>query len=687
MRTLTLLLLLLSLPALAEHLPGGNIAVRCIGGNQHEVTLKVWRECTGVPMIEQGLTFVNSCGVSFSLNNVPLISATNVSPVCDGQLGQTTCDGGTLIGIEEYTYQVTVFLSSCDYWRIYWSTCCRYSTLNLQGSQGLYIEALLNNAGGPCNALLTFSDNVPPLVCVGQPVSYDPGVLFTQGQELRFRLIEARRLLNADPLNLDIQPVTYQPPFTGAEPYTDLVIDSITGQITFTPLAQGYVVCVIEVRVLDEFGVWRGTIMRDFPFIAQVCDNAVPDASAGAVTNVVGSGGSTGPYEPLACGAVCFDAVITDPDAAQTLTLSSNVTSAIPGATFQVAGTNPATATICMDASALSPGTYLFTITALDDACPVIGSQTYTYSVTVGSNDVSAGNDGSASICPGSFIDLGNLLTGDPGGVWSDGPVVSAAGTYTYTVTGTCGDDVATFTVTETAAPNAGSDAQVDICQGTTVDLTNQLTGDAGGTWSGNGPVVWLDGTYTYTISNACGTDQADFTVTVFAPSSPGLDNQILICPQASAFAMADSLLGFVEPGGSWQLDGLGVDGVFDPATEPEGEYCYTVSNPICGDATACLRINFMDPEDPICITLGIDEGASFIRAHPNPSNGQLQVTLASRIALTLIDASGRTVWSTALNAGTTSIELPAALANGSYAMRAQGTDGIVTVQRIELLR
>ena len=183
MRILTLSLLLWALPALAEHLPGGNISVRCVSGNQHEVTLKLWRECTGVPMISQSINFVSSCGVTFALEDIPLISVANVSPICEGQADQTTCDGGTLIGIEEYTYRTNVFLSPCNFWRIYWSTCCRFPALNLQGSQGIYIEALVNNQGGNCIEYPTFSDDVPPLVCVNQPVSYDPGVVFAQGQD------------------------------------------------------------------------------------------------------------------------------------------------------------------------------------------------------------------------------------------------------------------------------------------------------------------------------------------------------------------------------------------------------------------------------------------------------------------------------------------------------------------------
>jgi hypothetical protein len=686
MRILTLSLLLWALPALAEHLPGGNISVRCVSGNQHEVTLKLWRECTGVPMIAQSVSFVSSCGVTFSLN-IPLISVANVSPVCEGQADQTTCDGGTLIGIEEYTYRITVFLSPCNFWRIFWNTCCRFPALNLQGSQGIYIEALVNNLGGTCIEYPSFSDNTPPLVCVNQPVSYDPGVVFTQGQQLRFRLIEARRLLNADPQNLDIQSVSYQSPFTGPEPYTGLAIDSLTGQITFTPLGQGYIVCVIAIEVSDANGAWRGTIMRDFPFIAQVCDNAVPDAASGTVTNLAGAGAATGPYEVLACGQVCFDAAITDTDAAQIVSLTSNIADAIPGATFNVVEGNPAVAAICVDASGLAAGQYLFTISALDDACPVRGAQSFSYVLTVAESDVDAGDDASADICPGATLDLSTLVTGDPGGAWSEGPVVSTAGTYTYTVSGICGDDIATFTISEANVADAGADAQVDICQGAQTDLAAFVTGASGGVWSGGSSVVSLGGTYTYTVSNACGSDEAAFTVTVFAPASAGLDNQILVCPQAAPFQMIDSLLGSAEPGGSWTLDGAPVDPVFDPSMGTEGEYTYSVTSPVCGDASALLSINFLDPTDPYCLTLGVTEQWSTMRVHPNPSDGLLLLDLSANSRAEVLDASGRLVHHASPGIGASSVVLPASLTNGSYALRITRPDGSVTVARFELIR
>ncbi|MBK8225977.1 MAG: hypothetical protein IPK70_02230 [Flavobacteriales bacterium] len=682
MRILTLSLLLWALPALAEHLPGGNISVRCVSGNQHEVTLKLWRECTGVPMISQSINFVSSCGVTFTLDDIPLISMANVSPICEGQADQTTCDGGNLIGIEEYTYRTNVFLSPCDFWRIYWSTCCRFPALNLQGSQGIYIEALVNNEGGTCIEYPSFSDNTPPLVCVNQPVSYDPGVIFTQGQQLRFRLIEARRLLNADPLNLDIQSVGYQSPFTGPEPYTGLAIDSLTGQITFTALGQGYIVCVIAIEVRDANGVWRGTIMRDFPFIAQVCDNIVPDTASGVATDITGAISATEPYAIIACGAGCFTAAITDADAGQTVSLESNF--AIPGGSIELTPGNPASAAVCLDGSAPA-GNYLFTITATDDACPVIGTQVYTYSIDVLAN-AGAGADATVPLCPGEVIDLDDYVTGEDGGTWSDGPIVSAVGAYTYTVQSACGEDSAVIDVVPGTAPDAGTDAVIGICVNSSVDLSDYVNGADGGVWS-DGPEVSLPGDYTYTVSNGCGSDAAVFSVNLIPAPNAGESNSILACPQQDAFNLLDSLLGTPDPDGSWFFEEQPASGTFDPTMSSEGDYCYIVFHPQCGSDTACVRVNFVDPGDPYCLTLGVAETATNLTLHPNPSHGTLIIGAELPSRAEAIDPSGRLAWSTQLRSGVNTIDLPASLVNGSYALRITRPDGSMTVARFELIR
>ncbi|MBK8341048.1 MAG: hypothetical protein IPK99_14090 [Flavobacteriales bacterium] len=218
------------------------------------------------------------------------------------------------------------------------------------------------------------------------------------------------------------------------------------------------------------------------------------------------------------------------------------------------------------------------------------GSYTYTVSNTCGTDVasftvnmtpiLSAGTDNSATICAGSNIDLSTLLSGaDAGGTWSSGPVVSAAGTYTYTVSNGCGTDVASFTVNVTPILSAGADNGATICAGSTIDLSTLLSGaDAGGVWS-SGPVVSAAGTYTYTVSNGCGTDVASFTISVTAILSAGTDNSATIC--AGSTIDLSTLLSGADAGGTWSSG---------PLVSAAGTYTYTVSNG-CGTDVASFTI------------------------------------------------------------------------------------------------
>src|SRR5690606_26270813 len=133
--------------------------------------------------------------------------------------------------------------------------------------------------------------------------------------------------------------------------------------------------------------------------------------------------------------------------------------------------------------------------------CPN-ASSTVTVSET-GSPD--AGTDGAVTVCSdGTPIDLFNSLGGTPdaGGSWSGGradglvdPAVNPAGTCTYTLTATapCAGATADVTVTVEAAPDAGSDGALTVCdQGAAASLFAALGGtpDAGGTWSGPSAVT-----------------------------------------------------------------------------------------------------------------------------------------------------------------------------------------------------
>ncbi|HMN05527.1 MAG TPA: hypothetical protein PKD45_07355, partial [Flavobacteriales bacterium] len=147
------------------------------------------------------------------------------------------------------------------------------------------------------------------------------------------------------------------------------------------------------------------------------------------------------------------------------------------------------------DPVTMNPGVYTYTVTG-QAPC---GTASATVTVTE-TGSPNAGTDGAVTVCSdGAPVDLFAQLGGSPdaGGTWSGGlvnglfdPAMHAAGTYTYTLAATppCQGDQSQVVVTVAAAPDAGSDASLTVCdQGAPTSLFAQLGGmpDAGGTWTG----------------------------------------------------------------------------------------------------------------------------------------------------------------------------------------------------------
>ena len=254
-------------------------------------------------------------------------------------------------------------------------------------------------------------------------------------------------------------------------------------------------------------------------------------------------------------------------------------------------------------------------------------ANTYTYSITnfcgTSSSDVNvsvvtlpnAGANGTSTFCEnGNSENLFDFLQGSPdgGGTWTPAlnsgtgifdPQTDAAGTYTYTINTSCGIATSTVEVTINPLPNPGVGGSLSICSTDPAeDLVNSLTGtpEAGGTWtpalaSGSGvfdPVLDNPGTYTYTLTNSCGSASSTVEVSTTPAANAGTATTLNICEDATVFSLGDSLLGNPDSGGTWDPSLNSGSDLFDPSIDIAGTYVYTVTNS-CGSATQELLINF----------------------------------------------------------------------------------------------
>ncbi|CAM4358223.1 Ig-like domain-containing protein [Zobellia nedashkovskayae] len=220
-------------------------------------------------------------------------------------------------------------------------------------------------------------------------------------------------------------------------------------------------------------------------------------------------------------------------------------------------------------------GTYTYTVTAtspcaIDDTSEVIVTE---------QAPPNAGMDGTLTICEGTTVtetQLFDELGGSPnlGGNWT--PTLSGAGTYTYTVAATSpctGNDTSEIIVTEVAAPNAGTDGTLIICEGTTVTET-QLFDELGGTPDSSGswtPTMAGAGTYTYTViaTLPCSVDSTSEVVVSEQPTpKAGTDGSLTICEGETVNeTQLLAQLGTPDSGGVWT-----------PAMAGAGTYTYTVT-------------------------------------------------------------------------------------------------------------
>ena len=250
-----------------------------------------------------------------------------------------------------------------------------------------------------------------------------------------------------------------------------------------------------------------------------------------------------------------------------------------------------------------------------------------------------AGTNGSLTVCEGTIpteSELFSALEGSPdaGGTWSN---VDLEYTYSLTAISPCVTDAAAIvTVTEQSAPNAGTNGDLTICEGTIPtesELFSALEGspDAGGTWSN----VDLEYTYSLTAISPCVTD-AISTVTVTETPLP-----------TAAFTFDDSnepLIIFTNSSGeadsySWNLG----DGTIETTTDVTHNYSengtYTVvlsATNSCGTAT--------NSQDVTITNIGILKiSAENIQVYPNPVESILNIKLPiSNVSIQLVNTDGK---------------------------------------------
>ncbi len=581
----------------ASHAMGADLTYQCLGGNTYKLRLSFYRDCIGINAPSSVYVKINSasCGQNLGITCKPITgTGQEVTAMCPA--ANSTCNGGSFTGIQEWIYEGTVTLPmQCSDWIFSYSLCCRnaaISTITNPGSSTFYIYATLNNTISPCNSSPTFTNKPVPFSCLGQQFQFNHGAVDPDGDSLAYTLV--------NPMQTVSNPVNYINPYSATDPLNSvpaLQFNTATGDITFNP--QQLQVTVMSVLV-QEFrnGVLIGSVIRDIQITVINCTNDLPSLSGINGTNN---------FNATICANVpyCFNIFSNDLNAGQQLNVTWNA--GIDSATFTTAGTPHPTGTFCWTPSVadIASSPHCFTARVNDDACPYLGSQTYSYCLTVTGLNMNAGPD-QAIACSDLATIAGNVSGGNPpySYQWSNGYTGQAqtVGIGTYIVTASDGNCSATDTVNVISAfePAAGFN-WTGGCAFSPVNFNDQSTTPAGIITNWYWDFGDLSGSTLQNpihVYSAPGTYQVTLVVVNNLGCNDTIVQPVVVLPIPSAsFTTGNACMGSttcfnntsVPSGSSWWYFGNGDSSqLSNPCTTFNSAGTYTVTL-VSGDTLGCV--------------------------------------------------------------------------------------------------
>lgn len=531
----------------ASHVMGADLTYTCLGPNQYEITLNVYRDCNGIDL--NGPLTLNyssaQCGVNSTLTLNQVGPPVDITPAC--LTSSDACNGGSGYGIQKFTFQGVLNLPpGCGSdWVLSWTLCCRnaaITTLSNPSNDNLYIEADLNNTLPTCNSSPTFGNDPVGIVCNNYLQTFNQAASAPNGDSLSYYLMPSEDAAGT--------PEAYNSPYSATNPLSTstpgTIINPVTGTMTFTPNQTQ--VGTIKIGVNEyQNGVLVGHVERDMQVIVTNCNASAPIG--------LGINGQTGAnaytYNTTACSNFCFTIQTADSTNATDSLAATWVAANMPGATISSSGGLKPLLTVCWAPTQSDVGTHQFVINLKSNVCPYYSSASIAYTIIVApSSDppVTVGPN-SIYLCP-SMLDTtltatstGNVTsytwsdgtTIHPGAVWTVSPTITTAYTVTAVYANGCQLTNQVVVYRELQPTMFAYPPISTICStGDTVQITGISTNASSYVWS---PAVGLTcsnclspnasppATTTYSVvaydSAGCPSDTAHITVRLNSPPPP----------------------------------------------------------------------------------------------------------------------------------------------------------------------
>ena len=270
----------------ASHIIGGEIQYKCLGGNQYEITVNVYRDCF---FGKDDAPFDDPASVGiFDLNTNDLLIDMRIPFMGDDTLDSFLADPCFIVPptvcVHTTTYRDTVeLLPRAGGYRAVYQRCCRNQTVNniiLPDRTGATYEIVITErALNECNASPVFKEWPPIFICAGTEINYDHGAVDVQGDSLVYRLCTPNEgasfgfPLPQPPNNPPYDTLVWKAPYNlnnilgSGRP---LAIDPNTGLLTGRPDDIGQFVvgiCIEEYRN----GTLLSRTIRDFQYNVGLC--------------------------------------------------------------------------------------------------------------------------------------------------------------------------------------------------------------------------------------------------------------------------------------------------------------------------------------------------------------------------------------------------------------------------------
>ena len=288
----------------ASHVLGGEITYKKGTGNNYIFQLSVYRNCSecefntlNCPNIPD-LDIIGAPGTPKAGQKLGTVSLTrterkDITPVCPSVTSACSSRPGINTGIENW-----VFSGTHDFTSLLSSQCRFHIAVRIDSRtdawgtpEYFYNFAALDLCNNLTNNSAQFKAPAFYLLAENEPFRYNPLAHDADGDSLSYRLVTAQKGFERNliypagytamkPLSVFCGSGGGCPDDPKANPPTGLVFDSLSGDLTFTPMVTGsrgfMVLQVLEWRSIGGVMVQVGEVRRDLQFLVLSVKNSAP---------------------------------------------------------------------------------------------------------------------------------------------------------------------------------------------------------------------------------------------------------------------------------------------------------------------------------------------------------------------------------------------------------------------------